>query len=322
MPIARVRGVELNYLVVGDDGPWLALMPGGRRGYDEITAVAGRVATEGYRVLLHDRRNTGASEIRIGGPDSEEEIWADDLAALLEELATGPAFVGGFSSGSRVAMLVALRHRQMVHGLILCRVTGGPTAADRLPRKYYDQFIEAAEAGGLPAVVDTDEYRERLAANPGNRERLLAIDRSDYLAAMRAWREAFVAGASHAVLGVSPAGLAAIRAPALVVPGNDRTHSTASAIAAAEGIPGARLHVLPLEQQDRDLIPYAEWSDQEAELAAAFVGFMAEVEQRGVDFAPDTGTPPRPLHPPDVIHDLRTPSLWTGGNQLSLRMRE
>ena len=30
MPVATVRGVEINYQVLGDRGPWVALQPGGR----------------------------------------------------------------------------------------------------------------------------------------------------------------------------------------------------------------------------------------------------------------------------------------------------
>jgi hypothetical protein len=29
MPVATVRGVEINYLVLGEQGPWVALQPGG-----------------------------------------------------------------------------------------------------------------------------------------------------------------------------------------------------------------------------------------------------------------------------------------------------
>jgi pimeloyl-ACP methyl ester carboxylesterase len=60
-------------------------------------------------VLLHDRRNTGASDILIEGEESEEEIWTDDLV-LLGHLDALPAFVGGTSSGARMSMLTYLRH--------------------------------------------------------------------------------------------------------------------------------------------------------------------------------------------------------------------
>ena len=31
MPLANVRGVNINYKVLGNHGPWVALSPGGRR---------------------------------------------------------------------------------------------------------------------------------------------------------------------------------------------------------------------------------------------------------------------------------------------------
>lgn len=269
-----VRGVDLEFRVLGTDGPWLALTPGGRRSHAEIVRVAEAIAEQGFRVLLHDRRNTGASEIRIAGEGSEEEIWADDLADLLAQLGAERAFLGGFSSGSRLSMLVALRHPERVRRLLLCRVTGGPTAAARLPENYYGQFIRAAEAGGMGAVLATEQYRERIAANPDNRGRLEAMDPADYIATMRRWQSLFVAGAPYPVMGVSPAELASIRVPVLVIPGNDRTHSASSGRAAAEGIPGAELVSLGLPETDRDIIPFTEWAAQEPAIVEAFVGFM------------------------------------------------
>jgi hypothetical protein len=41
---------------------------------------------------------------------------------------------------------------------------------------YYGQFIEAARQGGMAAVCATEQYQERIAANPANRERLMAMD--------------------------------------------------------------------------------------------------------------------------------------------------
>ena len=79
MPIANVRGANINYEVLGTSGPWIALSPGGRRALDHVKSLARHVADAGYRVLIHDRRNCGVSDIVIGGDQSEYEIWADDL---------------------------------------------------------------------------------------------------------------------------------------------------------------------------------------------------------------------------------------------------
>ena len=274
MPIAHVRGIAINYRVVGDHGPWLTLTPGGRRGYDEFVGLAETIAKSGFRVFLHDRRNTGASEIVIDGEDGEEEIWADDLCALLAQQDGLPAFIGGSSSGARLSILTALRHPEAVRGLLLLRVTGGAFAAGRLPENYYGQFIRAAETGGMAAVCATEQYCERIAANPANRARLMAMDPKRYIAVMSRWRDQFVSGAHHPVLGVSDAALRSLHTPAIVIPGNDKTHSSASGRAAHQLIAGSELHELPISDQDVPLIPFEEWAPYEEEIARAFVDFM------------------------------------------------
>ncbi len=71
MPIATIRGVHINYQVLGEHGPWVALSPGGRRDLGAVLPLAEQVAAAGYRVLLHDRRNCGASDVVIEGDESE-----------------------------------------------------------------------------------------------------------------------------------------------------------------------------------------------------------------------------------------------------------
>ena len=41
----------------------VALVTGGRRGYDEFTPLARRLAAQGYRVVLHDRRKSAHETI-------------------------------------------------------------------------------------------------------------------------------------------------------------------------------------------------------------------------------------------------------------------
>src|SRR5262245_61408457 len=82
MPIARVRGLNIAYQIIGEHGPWVALTPGGRRAHQEFVPLARKIAAEGYRVVLHDRRNTGASDILIDGEEPEESLWIDDLHEL------------------------------------------------------------------------------------------------------------------------------------------------------------------------------------------------------------------------------------------------
>jgi proline iminopeptidase len=115
----------LHTVVVGGAGPTLLAVPGGpgfdhgylRPGLDPLTDVA--------RVVYADPRNTGRS------PQAPLDEWtleqtADDLAAL--EL--GPVFVFGHSAGGFTALHFALRHPELVRGLILASTSPAFLAID------------------------------------------------------------------------------------------------------------------------------------------------------------------------------------------------
>jgi pimeloyl-ACP methyl ester carboxylesterase len=274
MKHASIRGVQLHYRVFGDHGPWVALVTGGRRGFQEFIDIAQKIATQGFQVLLHDRRNTGASDVLIAGEDGEEEIWADDLALLLDHLGADRAYVGGTSSGARLSMLFYLRHPQRVKALLLMRITGGDFAAGRLPQMYYGQFIDAAQQGGMKAVCANEQYQERIAANPANEVRLMAMDPAEYIRVMSHWLDIFLKGPRKPVLGMTDEAMGSIRVPTLVVPGNDNTHASINGIAAHQRIPGSELYMLPIEDQDVGLLPFSAWAHVEDELAQALCDFM------------------------------------------------
>jgi pimeloyl-ACP methyl ester carboxylesterase len=279
MPIATIRGVDLNYRVLGERGPWLALQPGGRRGLDGVASLGEKIAEAGNRVLIYDRRNCGASGISFDG-DSENEIWAEDLHELLLRLDALPAFVGGSSSGCRLALLLALRHPAAVRGLLLWRVTGGPYAARRLVQNYYTQYIELAQEGGMAAVCGGEHFAGVIAANPANRARLMAIEATAFIAVMERWRRAFNEGADHPVIGLSPAELRSMTMPACIVPGNDRVHPRAPGQAAHRLMPNAEYHeVLTEDRSDLD-VALEDWQAKEGLVAAIFIDFLRRAQHR------------------------------------------
>ena len=274
MPRATLRGIGINYRILGEDGPWVALSPGGRRGMEGMESLAGRIAQAGYRVVIHDRRNCGASDVAIAGDESEYESWADDLHALLDQLGALPVLIGGASSGCRTAILFTLRHREDTRALMLWRVTGGAFAAERLAWTYYGEFIEAAERGGMEAVCRTGHFSDRIVEWPANRGRLTAMDPADFITTMAHWRTFFLAGADLPVIGASEDDLRGIAVPTIIVPGNDRTHGIATGRNAQRLIPGSELFEMFTEQVDVDLYPLEEWDSREAELAGAFIDFL------------------------------------------------
>jgi pimeloyl-ACP methyl ester carboxylesterase len=280
MPIATVRGVEINYEVFGERGPWVALQPGGRRGLEGVKPLGQKIAEAGNRVLVYDRRNCGASGISFDGGNSENEVWSADLRELLLQLGALPAFIGGSSSGCRLALLAALRHPADVRGLLLWRVTGGAYAAGRLARNYYTQFIEVAERGGMEAICRTEHFGDLIASNPANCERLISMSAERFIAVMSQWRRAFNERADHPVIGISAAELRSMAMPACIIPGNDRTHPREPGQIAHRLMPNAEYHeVLTADRPDLDMA-LEDWNAKEGLLAAIFVDFLRRVQRR------------------------------------------
>ena len=282
MPLAKVRGVTLHYEVLGSKGPWVALSPGGRRATEGVESLAQRIARAGYRVLVHDRRNCGASDVAIEGTGSEFEIWADDLHELLKQLGGLPAWIGGSSSGCRMALLFAMRHPRATRGMLLWRVTGGGAAAKRLAQRYYGQYIPIARQGGMAAICATEEFSERIQERPANRERLMKMDPARFIEVMDHWHRNLIAGADQPVIGASEAELKAVTTPACIVPGNDLSHLRTVAENLGRLLPDAEVHPLITKQYDLDVAPREEWNAREGDLAAIFLDYMERVEARAV----------------------------------------
>ena len=279
MPVTNIRGVDISYEILGDRGPFIALQPGGRRGLVGVKSLAGKIAEAGNRVVVYDRRNCGASGIAIEG-ESENDVWAEDLHDLLSRLDALPAYIGGSSSGCRLAMVLALRRPEDVRGLLLWRVTGGAYAAERLTNQYYTSHIEAAQQGGMAAVCGLDHWSELINANPKSRAILMAFAPVDFIARMTEWRRSFAAGADHPVIGVSPAQLRSMNMPACVIPGTDRVHPRLPGQVAHRLMPNAEYHeVLTEDREDLD-IAIEDWEKKEGLLAAIFIDFLRRQQRR------------------------------------------
>lgn len=279
MPVTQIRGVDIHYEILGDRGPFVVLQPGGRRGLVSVKPLGEKIAEAGYRVIVYDRRNTGASGVAIDG-DSENDVWADDLHELLGKLDALPAYIGGSSSGCRLAMILSLRQPEDVRGLLLWRVTGGAYAAKHLSNQYYTSHIEAATQGGMAAVCAMEHWSEVIKANPTSRDRLMAMDPTDFIARMTRWRQSFDAGSDHAVTGLSPSDLRSITVPACVVPGNDRVHPRSPGQVAHRLMPNSEYHeVFAEDRMDVD-VAFEDWEKKEGLLAAIFIDFLRRQGRR------------------------------------------
>jgi pimeloyl-ACP methyl ester carboxylesterase len=284
MSEASVRGVPINYEVIGERGSWIAFTPGSRRPYDELVALSRDMASRGHRVLLHDRRNCGRSGVAIEDLGSEHEVWADDLFELGQRVGANEMYVGGSSAGARLALLFAMRHPKATKGLLLWRVTGGSDATHELAETYYGSFAKLARAGGMEAVCNSDHFRACIAARPENRQKLMAMKPDEFIRVMESWEKKFRAAANMPVIGATEADLRAIRVPACIIAGNDRIHIPSTARKVAGLIPLAEFHDDVVEKRpDDNLKPEwdpKEWKAAEPRMAKLFGDFLQRVEKR------------------------------------------
>ena len=176
MPTARFDGVEIHYEIIGDDGPRVAVFPSGRHSLSDLEEMARHIASRGFRVILHDRRNCGLSSISLDRPEPEEDVWTDDLRRLLDHLDWGPVFVVGKSRGARTAIRFAERHPGATRGLLLWGLTGGPVAGRVLANYYYGRYLRACRDGGMEAVCAVDHFARLIEHKPANRDVLMAMD--------------------------------------------------------------------------------------------------------------------------------------------------
>lgn len=281
MPVAQLLGINMNYEVLGDSGPWVALSPGGRSGMEGIRAMAERIADKGYRVLIFDRRNCGKSDIGITGGNSEFGEWAEDLFELTKQLGAQPCAAGGSSSGCRTAISFVIRHPEAVNGLMLWRMSGGSYAAINLGVRYYAEYIKAASIGGMSAVCETDHFAECIVANPRNRDILMAMNPKDFVEIMLRWMVSFISGATTPLIGATVENLKNIKVPTLMFCGNDRHHSRESSFNINKLIPDSELIDLGLPVLDVDASPL----EQLAEYIPAMVDKFDEFMKRRVKSA-------------------------------------
>jgi pimeloyl-ACP methyl ester carboxylesterase len=275
MPIAKIRGANIHYACLGDKGPWVALSPGGRAAMKGVQGFAERLAAAGYRILLHDRRNCGLSDLVLTGDQSEYDIWADDLQALLTHLGIDQAIIGGNSSGCRLSVRFAVLHPQFVQALLLWRLTGGEAASRRLAQKYYGDFIDAVREGGMQAVCKNDFFVDRFTRHADERAQILQMDRDAFIASMTHWRDGFLKGIDQPIIGVTPEELNTIQVPVCIIPGNDKTHSKLNAQSVKSLLPMGELYQLIETETDQDVLPIGEWNKMEDEQLAIFLSFLA-----------------------------------------------
>ncbi len=223
----EINGGNVVYEILGEAGDFIALTPGGRFSKDipGLRPLAEELVKGGYRVLLWDRPNCGKSDVQFYG-QSESHMRADTLYELITALGIGPCIIAGGSGGARDSMLTVMLHPEIATKLVVWNIVGGIYGTFVLGSFYLVPSILAVRGLGIKGLLTVGEWKERIEANPANRERILAMDTDEFLKVMLRWLNAYVSKPGQTIPGVSDEMFDNITVPTLIIRGgeNDWDH--------------------------------------------------------------------------------------------------
>jgi pimeloyl-ACP methyl ester carboxylesterase len=149
-------GVTLYYEVYGRGEP--ILMVHGNGG--SIADLSAQIShfRKRYKVIAMDSRDQGKSGDSQGSITYEK--MADDLAALLDHLKTGPVNVLGWSDGGIEALLLGIRHPAKVKKIVTMAANLNPSEDAIRPEVI--ALVKAMLAGIPAAERDTPQGRRQI----------------------------------------------------------------------------------------------------------------------------------------------------------------
>ncbi|MEH0421086.1 alpha/beta fold hydrolase [Streptomyces sp. B21-083] len=164
--------LRLFCTALGSDRAAPLLLVHGWGGDGREWSVHAEALADRFRVIVPDLRGHGRSGVPEEGNTPAE--MADDLAALLRRLDTGPAIAVGHSMGGQVVNLLAVRHPELVRSVVALDPAHGAHGAEveEIPARLaeYRQrgaraaagFIVGAFRAGAPAGLRTAHVRTML----------------------------------------------------------------------------------------------------------------------------------------------------------------
>ncbi|OFJ52997.1 alpha/beta hydrolase [Mycolicibacterium grossiae] len=240
----EINGGKVVYEMLGKEGDVIVLTPGGRFSKDipGLKPLARKLVEGGYRVLLWDRPNCGKSDVQFYG-QSESHMRAETLSRLIDALEIGPCILAGGSGGARDSMLTTMLHPEQVTKLVVWNIVGGVYGSFVLGSYYIVPSILAVRGAGMPAVAQVGEWRERIAENADNEQRILSEDPDRFLKLMLRWLNAFVPKPGQTIPGVEDEMFDEIRVPTLIIRGgeNDLDHPKRTSLEVSCLIKGSTL---------------------------------------------------------------------------------
>jgi pimeloyl-ACP methyl ester carboxylesterase len=224
---APVNGIEMYYEVHGrGDGVPLVLLHGGGSTIDVTFSRVLPVFASSRRVIAVEEQGHGRTTDRDQPVAFESS--ADDVAALLRHLKVDKADIFGFSNGASVALQVAIRHPQLVRKLIFA---SSMTRRDGAQPQFWE-FMKRADFSNMPQPLK-DAF---LRVNP-DPQKLKTMHDKD-AARMQSFKD------------VPDDLVRSVRAPTLIVLGDQDIVKVEHAVELTRLIAGARLLILPAGHGD------------------------------------------------------------------------
>lgn len=264
-----IGGIETNYEVVGSGEPILMYSPGGfgaeYRNWSEH-GIYRRVAlietlSPRFSCILFDRREAGESGGRV------ERIGWDDYVAqgigLLDHLGVESAHVIGGCVGCSIAARTAVLHPHRVRSMVLYSPAGGPHYRMSSLARFaaHEAFVRQH---GLGAVVERARATtESFSADPLVGPWVTLLRRDEQFAAGYGAGDVdryltLLVGMARlmfdrdTVPGVEAEDLMSLDIPALIVPGDDRSHAPSAAAYLAECLGRGEVWDVPVADQQRE----------------------------------------------------------------------
>ena len=217
-----INGINMYYEVHGrQDGVPLVLLHGGGSTIEVtfgnvLPALAGRRRVIALEEQAHGRTTDRNTPVTF-------ESSADDVAALLRHLQVDPADVFGFSNGASVALQVAIRHPELVRRMVFA--SSFTKRAGAQPQFW--EFMKQADFSNMPQPLK-DAF---LKVNPDGQQLRTMHDKD--------------AARMQSFTDIPDEALRSVRAPTLIVLGDQDIVTLEHAVELTRLISGARLLILP-----------------------------------------------------------------------------
>ena len=242
MPTASSNGVGLHYEIFGA-GRNIVLCHGYSGSHQDWIQPISALMSD-YRVVVKDRRGHGSSQAPASADAYSIKTFADDVMSVMSVAGITECCLGGHSMGGFIALELALSHPELVAALVLVDTSSGEMD---MPPEHSEARLKAldiARAQGTAAAFDyvadnSPMVKDHLQKHPHmraiSRQRTMETSAEGYA---HAW------GALRNWTPLTPR-LPEIKAPTLIVVGEEDTPFLRPAEVLRDGIPNSRIAMIP-----------------------------------------------------------------------------